>query len=219
MLEQLEQLRRLRAEKPADARFASTLHALRAWQHARLTATYADLAADPRYAPAVAFFLDELYDGEASERRDRDLLRMHNTMQRVLPDFAYQTVAKALSLDVMSEEFDQAMARQLMGSDITASRYAAAFRAVGRKEDRLRQVALMREVGEALDVVVKKPLIGSTLIMLRGPSKLAGLSAMQKFLEVGFNAFRHMKGARYFLDTIATRESEMIGRIFAGEDG
>jgi hypothetical protein len=119
-----------------------------------------------------------------------------------------------LALDVLSEEFDQALATQLRGVAINNAVYCEAFRAVGRKADRLRQVALMQDVGHGLDLVVKKPLIYSTLKMLRRPSKLAGLAEMQQFLEAGFSAFRHMKGATPFLHTIAERETALIDAIF-----
>ena len=214
MLEQLEQLRVLRSAHTTMPIDAANLAALKAWQQARLTQTYADLAADPRYAPATRFFLNELYGGHDNTWRDRDLLRMHGTIKRVLPKFAYQTITKALMLDVMSEQFDQAMARELGSVKISEARYRAAFRAVGQKQSRLNQVRVMREVGDALDVVVKKPMISSTLVVLRGPSKLAGLGDMQRFLEAGFSAFKHMNGADYFLSTIATRESALIEALF-----
>jgi len=63
---------------------------------------------------------------------------------------------------------------------------------------------------------VRKPLIYSTLKMLRRPAKLAGLAEMQQFLEAGFTAFRHMRGADYFLETVATREAALIERVLSG---
>ena len=204
--------------------FLQKLGEIKRWQHQRLTRTYADLAADPRYAPAVKFFLDELYGaGNTSDDtkpsqcalRDRDLIRMYPTIKRVLPTFAFETVKKALELDVLAEEFDQSLTVLLRGKTVNEANYVVAFREAGRRADRLRQVDLMREVGVALELVVKKPLIYSTLKMLRGPSKLAGMSAMQQFLEAGFTAFKHMKGADYFLETIATRETELIKRLFS----
>jgi hypothetical protein len=139
---------------------------------------------------------------------------MYPTIKRLLPKFAFETLSNALALDVLSEEFDQALATQLRGVAINNAVYCEAFRAVGRKADRLRQVALMQDVGHGLDLVVKKPLIYSTLKMLRRPSKLAGLAEMQQFLEAGFSAFRHMKGATPFLHTIAERETALIDAIF-----
>jgi hypothetical protein len=214
MLEHLNRLEELRGPRQREADFFSDVKRIKRWQHQRLHYTYHDLSIDQRFAPATAFFLDELYGEKDTAPRDRDLLRMYPTIKRLLPKFAFETLSNALALDVLSEEFDQALATQLRGVAINNAVYCEAFRAVGRKADRLRQVALMQDVGHGLDLVVKKPLIYSTLKMLRRPSKLAGLAEMQQFLEAGFSAFRHMKGATPFLHTIAERETALIDAIF-----
>jgi hypothetical protein len=218
MLEHLSKLKSLRgpgAAKAVSADFAKRLLALKQWQSARLGRTYSDLADQPRYAPAVAFFLDDLYAPKDFASRDDAMLRIYPTMVKLLPVSTVETVGLALELDVLAEEFDQAMARALPPGNITEAAYCNAFRAVGNEAGRMRQVALVPEVGRRLDEVVKKPLIYSTLKLLRGPAKLAGLGDMQAFLERGFTAFRHMGGADVFLDTIARREAAMIKRIFS----
>jgi hypothetical protein len=212
----LKKLQLLRGHDSRDAVFFRDIQRVKQWQHQRLVGTYADLAANPRYAPATAFFLDELYGGKDSALRDRDLCRMAPTMKRLLPGFAYRTVEMALELDVISEEFDQRMARVLGAQAIDEARYIDAFRQVDGRAERLKQVALMQEVGKQLDHVVKKPLIFSTLKMLRNPARMAGLANMQQFLEAGFSAFKHMNGADVFLQTIAERESLLIERILGG---
>lgn len=215
LLEHLLQLQQMRG---SSATISPELRRIKDWQHARLAVTYADLAADTRFAPATAFFLDELYSGKDCALRDRDLVRMVPTMQRLLPAFALATVEKAIALDVISEECDQAMAAATAHlKNISEASYCAAFQQVDMQMERQHQVVLMQEVGSQLDVVVKKSMIYTTLKMLRGPSKLAGMGEIQAFLEAGFTAFRHMKGADYFLQTIAQRESTFITRIFAGE--
>lgn len=215
ILEKLEKLRGPYSRERNDADFFNRLKAVKTWQQARLKRTYPDLASDLRYAPATAFFMDELYGVKDSALRDRDLIRMYPTIKRMLPQFAYNAVSKALELDVISEEFDQTLAQKIGDVVINETNYAAAFRDAGTIKERLHQVDLMRAVGAELDMVVKKPLIYSTLRMLRAPARLAGLSNMQQFLEAGFTAFKHMNGAEYFLDTIATRETELIKRLFA----
>jgi hypothetical protein len=218
MIENLEKLEKLRgpgSRERNDADFFKRLKAVKTWQQARLKRTYPDLATDLRYAPATAFFMDELYGVKDSALRDRDLIRMYPTIKRVLPQFAYDAVSKALELDVISEEFDQMLAQKIGDVAINEINYAEAFRDAGTMKERLRQVDLMRAVGNELDVVVKKPLIYSTLRMLRTPARIAGLSSMQQFLEAGFTAFKHMNGADYFLETIAMRETELIKRLFA----
>ena len=221
MLERLERLQKLRGalanRDGKDNDFERRLKEVKTWQQQRLVRTYADLAANKRYAPAIEFFLDELYGIKDSTVRDRDLVRMYPTMKRLLPKFAFDAVTMALELDVLAEEFDQALTTALGRQTLTEANYLKAFRLVGRREDRLRQVVLMQAVGEGLDRMVGKPLIFSTLKMLRGPAKMAGLGEMQQFLEAGFTAFRHMNGADDFLATVATREKALIERIISGE--
>ncbi len=217
MLDRLKQLEALRGREnlaAGDAAFHAQVTAVKVWQQKRLRRSYADLAADPRYAQAVAFFLNELYGTSDSAIRDRDLIRMYPTMKRLLPKSAFETVDRALELDVMAEEFDQAIVRQIDGATLTEARYAIAFRAVGRREDRLHQVELMKRVGAGLDRMVKKPLLYSTLKLLRKPAQVTGLGEMQRFLEAGFSAFLHMNGAEHFLETIAEREILLIKRLF-----
>lgn len=216
MIDYLKKLEYLRGLQGRDETFFARLKQVKAWQQQRLARTYRDLAADPRYAPAIEFFLEELYGTGESALRDRDLIRMYPTIKRVMPAFAFETVNKALELDVISEEFDQALARELGAAKITEANYIVAFRAAGGEQARLHQVALMRDVGEQLERVVRKPFIFTTLRMLRSPARVAGLSHMQQFLERGFTAFRHMNGAEHFLQTIASRETRLIERIFAG---
>lgn len=216
MLTHLQRLQTLRGQSGENAAFFAEVVRVKRWQHQRLAATYQDLSASPRYGLATAFFLNELYGENESAIRDRDLIRMYPTMKRLLPQFAFDTVSNALELDVLSEEFDQALARELAGKPITALSYSVAFRNAGKKAERLRQVALMQAVGQGLDVVVKKPFIYTTLKMLRRPSKMAGLAEMQRFLEAGFTAFRHMKGAEEFLSVIAARETALIELVFSG---
>jgi hypothetical protein len=218
MLESLQRLQSMRGIETRDARLWGSVLRVKRWQHLRLAHTYRDLTADTRMGPPTHFFLHELYGDKESAIRDRDLIRMYPTIKRLLPQFAFETVSRALALDVLSEEFDQALARRLRGDAIDCARYAEAFRAAGRQDARLQQVALMREVGEGLDVVVKKPLIYTTLKMLRRPAKMAGLAEMQRFLEAGFTAFRHMKGASPFLRTIAERETALIDALFCGRE-
>ena len=52
--------------------------------------------------------------------------------------------------------------------------------------------------------------------MMRKPARLAGLSALQDFLERGFAAFRGMGGAQTFLATINERETKILEAIVDG---
>lgn len=217
VLPHLETLKALRGQPQADAAFAARLAEVKRWQHDRLSRTYADLVAHPRYGKAGTFFLEDLYGAKDFSRRDEEMGRIYPTLVRLLPASTVETVDLALELDALAEGFDQDLARALPARGaINETTYADAFRKVGREPQRYRQIELVSEVGHRLDLVVKKPLIATTLRMLRKPAHLAGLGDLQEFLEHGFDAFRAMDGADEFLGIIIRRETEIMRRLFAG---
>ena len=144
-------------------------------------------------------------------------------MVRLLPARAIATVASAMEVNALTAELDRALASVLKATGpvdgaMTVARYARAYRECDMREARARQVELIVHVGHELDAVVRLPLIYSTLKLLRAPARMAGLAGLQDFLERGFRAFRAMNGAEGFLSAVETRETEIMERIFAGDD-
>jgi hypothetical protein len=84
--------------------------------------------------------------------------------------------------------------------------------------ERERQIALIVEVGAALDRYVHMPLLRSALAAMRRPARIAGVGALQEFLERGLLSFRGMNGAGEFLAVIKTRETAVMQAILAGDD-
>src|SRR5215213_671605 len=67
------------------------LHEVKEWQSRRLSTSYADIAAQPRYRAATGFFLQDLYGPKDFSRRDEEMLRILPTMSRILPASAVET--------------------------------------------------------------------------------------------------------------------------------
>jgi hypothetical protein len=216
----LARVLRLHAMRSEDPSLASAVDRLSAWQARRLYNTYADLAREPRYARAIEFFQDDLYGSGDFAQRDADLVRVVPVMGRLLPQSVIFTVARAVELNALAHELDRALIVHLPAGAATFSvpDYCGAYRATGERALRDRQIALIGEVGNALDKFVRTPMIGAALTMMRKPAHAAGLGALQEFLERGFDAFRRMKGAREFLATVDTRERRINDAIFAGDD-
>ena len=212
--EHLQLLNTLRG-KGADA--PPRLAELKTWQAARLRKTYADIAAAPRYESAASFFLGDLYGAKDFSGRDEAMLRIVPVMTRVLPTSAVETAALAIELEALSESLDHRTAAALAKGPIDWKSYADAYRKGSTTAERERQVELIVAVGERLDALVKKPLVGRTLKLMRTPAEMAGLGDLQDFLERGFAAFRGMGGADDFLALIAEREGELLSRLFSGE--
>jgi hypothetical protein len=189
---------------------------LKGWQSRRLEATYADVAAQPRFRAATSFFLDDLYGPKDFSERDQEMMRIVPMMTRVLPASAVETAALAIELEALSEDLDQRLAQALPGGPIDEAGYAHAYRTSSTRAERERQIELIDAVGHRLDALVKKPFVFSTLKLMRQPARVAGLSDLQNFLERGFSSFREMKGADSFLALVRERETALLNRLFSG---
>lgn len=216
-LQKAKAFRQQAREAPADARKRLLL---REWQAARLAHSYTDLLASDRFGQAARFFLADLYGPKDFSSRDEEVERILPLLLSLLPLSALQTIALAIEVDALTEQLDAAMVAELdragsMGG-ITEDTYAAAYRHVGRSQDRERQLNLIRNTGEALEKLAQKPLLTALLKLMRGPAHLAGLGDLHAFLENGFDAFRRMGNASEFLNCIESRERKLFNNMFSG---
>lgn len=221
LLARLQAQHQLSASDPAVSR---RLAALRAWQARRLASTYADIHRTEPFAAACEFFLADLYGEGDFADRDRAVERVVPIMMRILPEGVLASLARAIELNALSQELDYAMAAALPEHCISAAEisdvdYASAYAASAESAMRRRQLALLLVLGRELDRLVRKPMLSELLHLCRWPARLAGLGALQSFLERGFDAFGRLNGAGVFLSTILMRERAFmsaIGRVQGG---
>lgn len=196
---------------------------LRAWQTARLSRTYQDFLESRRYNPAAEFFLSDIYAPRDFSQRNYDLERFYEGVRKVLPERAVSILANAVELYQLSDRLDDELARALIDElgvtdTITPEQYAEAYRICNNYDDRVRQIELINHIGKGVDNLISLPFIGLTLRLAHTPAVLAGWSELQGFLERGYAAFKHMKGADEFLNTVTEREMAILDRIYAGEN-
>ena len=211
-LQDVARERELRAADPALGRWVA---AVKSYQHRRFAHTYADLMMQPRYAAATRFFLDDLYGPADFSERDRQFMRIVPAMVRLFPAEIVSTVRHLGALHALSEKLDSLMGTALATVDITGVRYTAAW-CTSSITDREHQISLMLQVGSDLDRYTRKPLLRQSLRVMRVPARAAGLGDLQRFLEVGFDTFRELRGADEFLATIGQRERALAAALFAG---
>ena len=220
LLRELTRVAQHHADRAANPDLANALSSLTRWQASRLRNTYADLEQAPRYAMAMQFFEEDLYGGADFARRDADLFKVVPAMKRLLPTNVVDTVALAVTLNALSQDLDRAVVDALgaSGQSFSVADYCAAYRRAGHFDDRLQQIRLIGDVGISLDRFVRKRMLRSALLMMRKPAQVAGLTALQDFLERGFEAFARMRGAAEFLATIQSRETVIHEAIVGGSD-
>ncbi|MBL0728452.1 FFLEELY motif protein [Piscinibacter sp. HJYY11] len=213
-LETVERERRTRAATPA---LQARVQAVKAYQQRRFSHTYADLLKTPRYGAAARFFLDELYGPGDFSQRDAQFARVVPALVRLFPRDVVDTVATLAQLHALSEELDSAMGTKVPDEAVDAGVYLNAWRHVGRLADRQQQIELTLAVGRDLYTLTRKPLLRHSLRMMRGPARAAGLSALQGFLESGFDTFQAMRGAEEFLATVSASEQTLLQALFGAE--
>jgi hypothetical protein len=213
----VNQLRTVQARQPE---LRDAVRAVKALQGRRFAGTYKDMFAGGPYAAAAKFFLLELYsDGDFAER-DAQFARIAGAIEKFFPAIVVQTSVNLAKLHALTEDLDHAMAVEWVAKDSAepdAARYVDAWRKVGRREDRLAQLKEVLAIGDEMARLTRTPGLRTMLRMMRGPATAAGLSALQRFLEMGFDTFAAMARGGYapaFLRTIEQRESALIANLF-----
>lgn len=220
LVSELDRSKCLRARALEDDTYAARRTKLREWQARRLARTHADLLESPRFHAGTDFFLTDLYGTKDLSESIDEVRRVVPAMVRVLPTSALETIADAIELAALSEDLDAALVGALGPHEepISAAAYAAAYRKVGRRSDRIRQIGLIARLGQSLDSLKRKPFVGVGLRMMRKPAAIAGFGRLHSFLERGYAAFRMMSGSAEFLTIVAEREMQVSEALFSGDD-
>jgi hypothetical protein len=210
----------LRQQASGQTALAKSLQTIKQVQAQRFAATYADLLADPVFAPSARFFLEELYSAQDYSARDAQFARVAVAIERTFPDAVVATVLSLAQLHRQTEELDMAMAQQYCTEKHSAQArlYMGAWRKVDQRSLRQWQLNTVLEIGQTLGRLTRKPGLRLMLRVMRRPAELAGLGSLQRFLESGFDHFAGMarkpEAVAAFLNTIRARETTWINQLF-----
>jgi hypothetical protein len=217
--EAVAEVERLRQESRDLPDIGRAVGHLKRFQARRFAGTYADLLASGPYASAARFFLEELYSDRDYADRDAQFARIASAVEKLFPRDVADTAAGLARLHALTESLDHAMARAVRLADASdAGGYVQAWKSVGRREDRQRQLETVISIGAELWRLTRTPGLRLMLKMMRAPAAAAGMSSLQRFLEAGFDTFgsmaRNRAGAERFLATIREREQQLIHLLF-----
>lgn len=222
ILRDLARVAHTRDERLSSERLNAAVMGVKAFQARRFENSYADLMANPRYAPAARFFLSDLYGPSEFHERDRQFARVVPSIAKLFPDEVLNTVCGLAKLHAVTESLDLAMGRCLVALDapgpIGWSEYRRAWGEVGEPQMRALQLDLTVQLGKAMNRLTQEKWLRQSLRLMRKPANAAGLGELQWFLERGFDAFGNIGDASEFLDTITRRERALITDLFASSD-
>ncbi len=212
----------LRLHRTGDPALGAAVGRVKTLQAQRFRGTYADLMASPAFGPAARFFLEELYSDTDYTDRDQQFGRIAGTLQTMFPAAVVETAVALAVLHAQTEELDQDMGRAWKAHEANAAsdaiRYTAAWRTVGQRHARQQQLQRVLAMGSDLARLTRTPGLRMMLRMMRGPANAAGMGALQKFLEAGFDTFgqlaRQRGGVEHFLAAIEGRERSLMEQLF-----
>jgi len=214
---------RLRSAVAADAALHAAVRQVKHLQSQRFRGTYADLLRSATYAAPADFFLRELYGDQDYSRRDDQFGRIAGAIERLFPAQVAQTAASLAQLHALTEDLDVQMAHLWVrrAEADPASRYALAWRELGRRAEREQQLEAVAALGTDLVRLTRTPGLRTMLRLMRGPAGAAGLADLQRFLETGFDTFAGMArrdgAAEQFLATVDQRERELMDVLYHRE--
>jgi hypothetical protein len=217
--EAIAEVDRLRAESRSVPAIGASVERLKRLQARRFAGSYADLLASAAFGAATRFFLEELYGARDYSERDGQFARIAGAVEKLFPRDVAQTATALARLHVLTESLDHALARALPDAgDDEIRAYVRAWKSVGRRDDRERQLQAVLDLGGELARLTRLPGLRMMLRVMRKPAAAAGLTALQRFLEEGFDTFgavsRQPRGAERFLATVAERERQFIELLF-----
>ncbi|MFN3494844.1 MAG: FFLEELY motif protein [Hydrogenophaga sp.] len=201
---------------------AEAVHQVKQLQGLRFRGTYTDFLSQPRFAPATRFFLDELYGEHDFSERDRQFARIAGALERLFPPAVSALAVDLTETHALTELLDHEVSShwlRLPDNTPHALRYVRSWRATGQHDARQRQLMVVQHMGNELQRLTRNASLRMGLRMMRGPAQLAGLSALQGFLESGFDAFATMRDASSFLSAIEEREQDWIETLFHAPEG
>ena len=211
----------------SDSLLHESVRAVKRFQARRFALTYGDLLVAGPYKGAAHFFLQELYGDRDFSQRDSQFARIAGALQKIFPKQAVSTAVSLAEIHALTEELDHQMGVAWLGTTTPSwanvrGRYVDAWQQVGRQHQRDAQLKGVLHLGHELDRLTRTPSLRLMLKLMRHPAKSAGLSALQGFLESGFDTFAEMHtnagSATTFLATIELRESSFIEAMFTGGD-
>lgn len=199
--------------------YAPQLMALQNWQIQRLAFTHKMLLRQSEYRVATQFVLNEVYGGIDLSPVATDIGRALPAASRLFSEKVLITAAKALELNALTGELDEAMVQmhfqELGHSTVTEQSYLEAYRACGHYGLRERQIELARGLGEGIDAYIASRMIYMGFKLAKQPARAAGLDSLYSFMQKGFDVLRPLGSASQFMDRITLPELRIVHDIKA----
>lgn len=196
-----------------DAGFRARLAQLQQHQRQRLLHSHADLFQGPALAAAANFLLHDVYGGRDLKPVAQDIHRALPKALRLLPERVMATSADVLDTAVLTQELDEALLDAFGDDPLDDAHYAAAYRRLDQRAQRLQQFQLLASAGLATGRLVHSRVVRTTFRWVERPARNAGLAALYEFLQQAFAALAPVPDVAALVTTLTARERVIMQRL------
>lgn len=208
-----------------DPVLASRLNDVQRWQKERMKKTHHDFFAVPEHHLMTQYFLNRLYGGPDFDVLANQIGRLINNagmVEKIIPDSAIRTGFSGVELAVLAIRLDQELALDLLNTyaptmPLDDEIMRRAYLKLDQREPRLRQMALLDELGISLDKYVRSRMVKGAFRMAKGLAYKYKVGPMYEFVDEGFEAMKPLKSAQEFVNTFTAREREIIDKVHTGD--
>lgn len=190
---------------------------LQVFQVDLLLAEYQDFASQPRYRSLVQFFFGAIYAPRDFGLRNESFRSLHRWLVGLVGPAPVRVLSSAIDLYELTESLDDDMvlALRLAGAQEISGLaiWETAYRAVGRRFDRLHQLDMLLEAGEVLESAAHVPFVHLQLRAVRPAVGLLGWGHVVDFLLQGQEAVVAASPLDPLLKAIRARELARINRL------
>lgn len=194
------------------------------WLKERIKRTHTTLFSQPQYHLMTQYFLNRLYGGpdfDLLASQIERLLKYAHKAEKLLPENAIKTGTKSVSLAVLAMQLDEQIALQLLkdyplDQPITDEMMRLTLLKLDQKQQRLQQLALLDDLGEALDKYMRSFMMYAAFKMCKGTAHKYHFDLMYEFIQDGFNAMKPMKSAEKFIKSFTAVERQIIDQVHSG---
>jgi len=194
--------------------------ALQVFQSHRLRRDHADLAEEDQYRALGEFVFEELYGPHDFSARDDQARRLHQFIH-MIPGLALRDIEQVFELLEVSRALDESVVAWLVALDAPLDFdeviYERAYRLADNYDQRVHQLELVRGVLYNVRRLARKPLLGVALRHTQSVAHAAGLSEIQRFLHLGYQAIQPVRDIHRFVETVSIREQDRLDRIYEAE--
>lgn len=207
-----------------DSRLAKRLNDVQTWQKQRMVKTHAEFFSVPEHHLMSQYFLNRLYGGpdfDVLAQQIGRLIKHAGVVEKLIPESAIHTGFSGVELAVLAIRLDQDLAIDLLGTyaadmPLTDEIMRVAYLKLDQQASRLRQMALLDELGMSLDKYVRSRVVRTAFKMAKGLANKYKVAPIYAFVEEGFDAMKPLKSAEVFVKTFTAKEREVIASVHAG---